>query len=1475
MVDQIMRVRIFVGGPSDVSEERNATIDLIRNELHEEYPDLRLDPFTWDDPRQPLAFKLDSEPQEIVYERAPPGAFDVVIMIFKWRFGSRTIIGGKEYPSASAYELDHALESAKRPIIGVFRYTNPYGDPVPQGRSEEDYRRSKDEIEKAKEQYRLLDEYFDRLDTQYNIRRQTNYYRDRLFVVGQVRDFLRRELKALLSSRHHARPDPTPDLQARKFDGYPFRGLFDFGYVHRDLFFGRSAEIETLARHLQGESSPRLLIIHGDSGVGKSSLLKAGLLPRLIEKGASKDWREITFDPKKDPFLALASSLKHFDNQNHGLIPEDQEELSHHLFKLCAETSAADSVRPKIEAKTSGVVLAGLPDHAQLVIAINQLEELLTVADELRSAFLRFIALMVEASRIRIFCTLRSDVLPEFYRFDSFGKVLQSLHHFQYLLRAPDRVQLEEMILGPAKAGNVTLERGLVAQILDDAMATKEGALPLVAYTLQTLRLEHGDKLTLEHYRDLKGLTGAVKKLAAKVSSKTSDEALEALFDHLALLRNGVLSRRYPLRSELEAHRIPRELIDGLNRERLLQTTLVDNQPAVRLAHEVLFQAWPDLQAWAHRSEAKLKLRDEIERDAAAWIESGRRLRFVKLRSERLDEIRTIAAGDPNFIGGDVPIEEYVEAAEAQRQREMLIASINGGHLSGIVQAMKSGGRLEIEDRYDGPGGVRPQFWAAVTGDDRTDPGADLISTGDSPRVDRADSIFADGKLIDSSVARGFNVPFLVSVSGHLDLLKRLAAQNPDAVRRISEAGSNILTAAALGGHLDIVKYLVEELHFDPTARDTCEVSPPILWAHQQNHHDIVAYLLGHGASLDFSVDGGWNKLTEAARSGDVDIVRELLDQGLSPNYRTESGATPLTVASQEGHMAVVELLFAYGAARDQQTEQGVSALHCSVFQDDPALFDLLISHGCSINIRDAEGWTPLHYAVGHGKTSHAERLVRLGADFTIATRQGCYPMTLAARNGYEPIIRALLAGGDDVNRAETNQWRPLHFTCDDGDVATTQTLLGHAEIELDARDQAGRTPLMMAALKGHAEVVHLLVAAGANRRLVNRAGTDALALAIESGNLAVIRELLAGELALDRNYRNISTAMALDSFGRTTSVSALSHYPNPDHLALAVAQGDVKIVRCLLDAGVDRLERDNLGDIGLHHAARFGDDELVTLLLQGHETAISVRDREGRTPLDVAQENGNFTTVQRFVAAGAAEPREWRRPRISDEAQFLTFGAVPEQFRPWLRTLLTAQNSFVIRPERMLLRAAPLLFYENGYLIAAEDPDLRGPREQFALVRPGDDFVMLDWKNEPIYTVNERWGLRLEHDDALKQYCRFFFHFVRGQLGQFTFVEDESQIPWSAEASEADRQRVRGKLAPLEIRPRTAEDHVRLTATVIFKNALFQTDVIIATRPTEIKDDATDVMEVFTLGQMKLTDEDLLVEELSVEIARPPGVFG
>ena len=105
--------------------------------------------------------------------------------------------------------------------------------------------------------------------------------------------------------------------------------------------------------------------------------------------------------------------------------------------------------------------------------------------------------------------------------------------------------------------------------------------------------------------------------------------------------------------------------------------------------------------------------------------------------------------------------------------------------------------------------------------------------------------------------------------------------------------------------------------------------------------------------------------------------------------------------------------------------------------------------------------------------------------------------------------------------------------------------------------------------------------------------------------------------------------------------------------------------------------------------------------------------------------------------------------------------------------------------------------------------------------------------------------------------------------------VEHLDQIHWTDDAPNEVRNRVRRKVRRQRIAVRAVDDYIRLSGTVIFKNALFKTDIRVATGETAIKDPELGMMEHFTRGQLKLLNEELLIEDLPVVIEDPPGPFG
>ena len=188
-------------------------------------------------------------------------------------------------------------------------------------------------------------------------------------------------------------------------------------------------------------------------------------------------------------------------------------------------------------------------------------------------------------------------------------------------------------------------------------------------------------------------------------------------------------------------------------------------------------------------------------------------------------------------------------------------------------------------------------------------------------------------------------------------------------------------------------------------------------------------------------------------------------------------------------------------------------------------------------------------------------------------------------------------------------------------------------------------------------------------------------------------------------------------------------------------------------------------------------------------------------------------------------------------------------------------------------VQVAPLPFYDDFKFYAVSDSTLPQPNTRYMLHKPSDT-TLLNWTNEPIYAVNERAPIKLDRKTAIP-YAKFFFHYVRGQLGRFIIVEKPEEVVWLANAAAKEKADVASRLQPVTYKGIGRDNLFTLTATVVFKNALFKTDIKIAPYEMDVFDADLGAPEHFTIGQMKLTNEDLLLEDLNVPVDPPPGEFG
>ena len=437
----------------------------------------------------------------------------------------------------------------------------------------------------------------------------------------------------------------APALEPRN----PYKGLNAFHREDRHDFFGRDALVDELAGALNtfliaGEEhaqSARLLAVVGPSGSGKSSVVMAGLLPRLQAGGlpGSQEW--VYLDPILPgihPIESLAVSLaKQLPHRSLKTIREDLEDGSGYGLHLLAS-------------------YLGRPPETRVVLLIDQFEEVFTqtISEDERQHFIDLLVTAVTEPRgpIILILTLRADFYDRPMHYLELCKLIESN---QRLVPPMDLKELREVIEKPAELPDVqlTFEDDLVSDLLFEVQG-QTGALPLLQFTLDQLfqrRSEH--QMTLKAYHEIGGVKGAVARHAestyASLPSEEHRKLTRVLF--LRLIEPGATmqdtTRRRISRSELLLSN-PKEtvIIDEVTRAfttaRLLTTNTVSGVATVEVSHEAVIREWPRLADWLYEAREDIHLQQAMSKDATEWQRRGKPKDRL-YRGSQLKEARTWA----------------------------------------------------------------------------------------------------------------------------------------------------------------------------------------------------------------------------------------------------------------------------------------------------------------------------------------------------------------------------------------------------------------------------------------------------------------------------------------------------------------------------------------------------------------------------------------------------------------------------------------------------------------------------------------------------------------------------------------------------------------------------------------------------------------------------------------------------------------
>jgi hypothetical protein len=463
----------------------------------------------------------------------------------------------------------------------------------------------------------------------------------------------------------------------------PYRGLLAFDEAHAHFFFGRQAEAEAVLNKL---SQHPFVAVVGPSGVGKSSLVLGGVLPRLRKRhpGPGTPLHVWTMRPGTRPLRALADQVA-------TLVPAE------------ARLSTADSLTARFAAQADGLRTAldtlSAGASGSYVLVVDQVEELFTLAPEESGAqevesFLRNLRDAAERGRgrLRVIATLRADF---------FGRCLQSptlrelLQDREVLLGSMGPEALRDVIVRPAQAVGAFLEKGVVSAILRD-VAHQPGALPLLEYALDELwRAREGAWLKLSTYEASGGVSRALERRAQAALQSLSpreQEVARRLFLRLTTLGEGTEdTRRRVSRAELRfTDASPEEVEEVLQRLSGPEARLlVAEEETVEVAHEVLIRQWPTLREWLEEDRHRLRIHRRLTQAANEWAAHGHDSSFLYTGARLLEAEETLPLTSPllnarerEFLTASLRAQEE---ARQQEQKQAIATSRTNRRLRVLV----------------------------------------------------------------------------------------------------------------------------------------------------------------------------------------------------------------------------------------------------------------------------------------------------------------------------------------------------------------------------------------------------------------------------------------------------------------------------------------------------------------------------------------------------------------------------------------------------------------------------------------------------------------------------------------------------------------------------------------------------------------------------------------------------------------------
>uniref|UniRef100_A0AAQ4QD78 Ankyrin repeat domain 44 n=1 Tax=Gasterosteus aculeatus aculeatus TaxID=481459 RepID=A0AAQ4QD78_GASAC len=537
--------------------------------------------------------------------------------------------------------------------------------------------------------------------------------------------------------------------------------------------------------------------------------------------------------------------------------------------------------------------------------------------------------------------------------------------------------------------------------------------------------------------------------------------------------------------------------------------------------------------------------------------------------------------------------------------------------------------------------------------------------------LDVACLLVSQGAEVSCKDKRGYTPLHAASSSGKIAVVKHLLNLTID---ECNAFGNTALHVACYNGQDAVVSELID--YGANVGQANNKGFTPLHFAAASTHGALcLEFLVNNGADVNAQSRDGKSPLHMTAVHGRFTRSQTLIQNGGEIDSVDKDGNTPLHIAARYGHELLINTLITSGADCTRRGVHDMFPLHLAALNAHADCCRKLLSSGFQIDTPDsmgrtclhaaAAGGTPLHYAAASRLYPCLETLVACGTAVNATDQWGRSALHYAAASDLDRrCLEFLLQSGATASLKDKQGYSPVHYaaayghrhclelvnapvvmaTASDSDLASLQAYHGHPqalevllqrEREVDQGDEAGRTPLALAALRGHAECVHTLLGKGASPRSTDtQYGRNAVHLAVMNGHTTCVRLCW-----MNRTVTPLMLAVAgghVDAVSllleRDASVNLASHH-GLTALHLGLLCGQEECIQCLLEQEASVLLGDSRGRTAIHLAAARGHAswlcELLSIACSEPPALPPLRDHSGYTPLHWACYYGHEGCVE------------------------------------------------------------------------------------------------------------------------------------------------------------------------------------------------------------------------------------------------------